>query len=212
MPAPPAADTVSERVLSRLSRFEAGMSPASVKTASRCTTETAQGTHVFEIVGYSLKRGIGVGKFVNSSIFAIGGYDWAIRFYPDGLNEDSKEYVSVYLELMSKDAEVRARYSLRLISRARAPSKCPSEWCSKLPILFKSSDSTRYSRNGSEFLLKSKLENKELGYLREDCLAVECDLAVIKESELSDISVKSEIEVPPCDISAHYAKLLDQED
>nr|CAB3482451.1 unnamed protein product [Digitaria exilis] len=33
------------------------------KTASRCTTEAARGEHVFEIVGYSPKRGLGVGKY-----------------------------------------------------------------------------------------------------------------------------------------------------
>ena len=51
------------------------MPSASRKMASRCTTEAARGTHLFEIVGYSLKRGFDVGKFVWSRIFSVGGYD-----------------------------------------------------------------------------------------------------------------------------------------
>ncbi|KAF8692009.1 hypothetical protein HU200_039956 [Digitaria exilis] len=34
------------------------------------------GEHAFEIVGYSLKRGLGVGKFVRSRVFSVGGFDW----------------------------------------------------------------------------------------------------------------------------------------
>lgn len=55
------------------------MGPESKNTASRCTTETVRGTHAFEIVGYSLKKGIGVGRFVRSATFTVGGYDWAIQ-------------------------------------------------------------------------------------------------------------------------------------
>ncbi|KAF0901305.1 hypothetical protein E2562_039231 [Oryza meyeriana var. granulata] len=88
------------------------------KTGSRCVTELAEGTHAFEIVGYSLKKGIGVGKFVQSGVFAVGGHHWALRFYPDGIVEDSKDYVAVYLELMSTDAEeAPAAYSLGFVNR-----------------------------------------------------------------------------------------------
>ncbi|CAL4997499.1 unnamed protein product [Urochloa decumbens] len=139
------------------------MPSASKKTASRCTTEAARGTHLLEIVGYSHKRGLGVGKFVRSRTFTVGGYDWAMCFYPDGLNESSQEYVSIYLELMSENAEARAFYSLN-------------------------------------------------DYVRDDCLAIECNLVVAKEAHVSDIVVDSEIEVPPCDIPEHFAKLLDHND
>ncbi|KAF0900456.1 hypothetical protein E2562_032064 [Oryza meyeriana var. granulata] len=44
------------------------MAPA--KTASTCTMETAQGSHVFSICGYSQKRGMGVGKFVRTEFEA----------------------------------------------------------------------------------------------------------------------------------------------
>jgi hypothetical protein len=29
--------------------------------------------------------------------FDIGGYNWVIRFFPGGINEDSKDYVAVFV-------------------------------------------------------------------------------------------------------------------
>ncbi|CAM0902614.1 unnamed protein product [Alopecurus aequalis] len=55
-----------------------------VETSSRCVTETFTGAHSFEVTGYSLLDGLGVGKHIDSSMFSVGGYDWKIRFYPDG--------------------------------------------------------------------------------------------------------------------------------
>ncbi|KAL5220691.1 hypothetical protein ABZP36_025404 [Zizania latifolia] len=92
----------------------------SKKTVSRYTTKSEQGTHSFEIVGYRLlTKSIDVGKFIRSGTFAVGGYDWAIRFYPNGdvLNETCRDYVSVYLELLSKNREAHASYDLRLVNQ-----------------------------------------------------------------------------------------------
>jgi speckle-type POZ protein len=72
----------------------AGLMELESKSASTCTTEKAKGTHVFEIVGYSLKKGLGIGKFVRSATFTVGGYDWVIYFYPDGA-KDFTDYVCV---------------------------------------------------------------------------------------------------------------------
>ncbi|TVU42635.1 hypothetical protein EJB05_09054, partial [Eragrostis curvula] len=175
------------------------------KTASRSTTKAVQGTHVFEVVGYSLKRGIGVDKYVQLRTFTVGGYDWAIRFYPDGL-KSSEEYVAVHLELISNNAEVRARYELRLVGKAGRISDFM--WCNHKPRWFRSQDTTRFS-NTSRFCLRSELEQEGI---HNDCLTIECDLTVVKESQLSDIRVKSEINVPPCDISQNLGRLMEEKD
>jgi hypothetical protein len=58
------------------------MGSVSKNSFSRYATDTEQGSHTFEISGYSLKKGIGVGEFIQSSIFAAGGYDWVIPRLP----------------------------------------------------------------------------------------------------------------------------------
>lgn len=94
------------------------MESACKKTASVCTSETARGTHVFAIEGYSLKNGMGVGKFLQSTTFTVGGYDWAIRVYPDGTVQHSEDSVVIYIMLVSQDVEeVRALFDLRIVDR-----------------------------------------------------------------------------------------------
>ncbi|KAL5220487.1 hypothetical protein ABZP36_025200 [Zizania latifolia] len=178
----------------------------SKKTVSRYTMKSEQGTHSFEIVGYSLTKIIGVGKFIRSGTFAVGGYDWGIRFYPNGLNEAYTQYVSVYLELLSKDSATYASYDLRLVNQETGlPQSVLSE---STPGLFKSSGITRFAKGRSSFMLRTNLEMGELGYIKEDCLIIECVVTVIKKPQLSNPTVYSEIKVQTSGLSDHYGKLL----
>jgi speckle-type POZ protein len=88
---------------------------ASSPTSSRSVTETVNGSHRFVIQGYSLAKGMGVGKHIASETFTVGGYQWAIYFYPDGKNpEDNSAYVSVFIALASEGTDVRALFELTL--------------------------------------------------------------------------------------------------
>ncbi|KAF0901302.1 hypothetical protein E2562_039230 [Oryza meyeriana var. granulata] len=182
------------------------MGTESKRTVSRCVTEVEDGTHAFEIVGYSLKRGIGVGKFVRSGTFAVGGHHWAIRFYPDGIVEDSKDYVSVYLELMgTSDAEARAAYTLGFVKRATGKVKIVS---SEDTRVFKANDDSRFAPRSTKFMLRSNLEGEASGYIEGDCLTIECEIDAIKETLVSETMGCSEIEVPPSELSDHFGRLL----
>jgi hypothetical protein len=102
------------QIASSVSSLVASLIPkmAAARTASRCITETVRGTHTFEILGYSLLKGLGVGNFIRSTTFAVGGRDWGIRFYPDAIaREDGVlPYVGVYLQfVLEKDTGVMVR-------------------------------------------------------------------------------------------------------
>nr|XP_020177616.1 BTB/POZ and MATH domain-containing protein 1-like [Aegilops tauschii subsp. strangulata] len=60
-------------------------------TLSTCSPEAAEGTHVFDILGYSKHMGMGQdpGSYIQSGVFTVGGHNWAIRFYPDGYKSES---------------------------------------------------------------------------------------------------------------------------
>ncbi|GER55018.1 BTB-POZ and MATH domain protein, partial [Striga asiatica] len=69
--------------------------------------------------GYSLAKGMGVGKHIASDDFTVGGYKWAIYFYPDGKNpEDNSTYVSVFIALASEGTDVRALFELTLVDQS----------------------------------------------------------------------------------------------
>ncbi|KAM0826852.1 hypothetical protein ACQ4PT_068588 [Festuca glaucescens] len=105
-----------------------------IVSASRCAAETEQGAHVFEITGYSLHRGLGVGRFLRSATFAVGGHGWSVLLYPDGVDEQCRDCHSVGVKLMSAngaaEAPVRATSSLcffhrvtRMFSWSSPPAK-----------------------------------------------------------------------------------------
>ncbi|KAK1685545.1 hypothetical protein QYE76_046393 [Lolium multiflorum] len=55
------------------------------ETSSTCSTEAVTAAHNFEVRDYPLLQGVGISNAVSSSVFRVGGYDWKIEFYPDGL-------------------------------------------------------------------------------------------------------------------------------
>lgn len=97
------------------------LSPAKppAETASTSLTETVNGSHQFKITGYSLSKGTGVGKYMASDTFTVGGYSWAIYFYPDGKSaEDNAAYVSLFIALASDGSDVRALFELALLDQS----------------------------------------------------------------------------------------------
>ena len=160
---------------------------------SRCTAETARATVAFEIAGYSRHKGLFRGKFLRSPAFSIGGYEWCVRYYPDA--EESEGHVSVYLELLTKNAEVRALCSFMLVDPVKEKSIVVHSF--KEPRVF----SGKWPSWGLLKFMKSTLEVESV-YLRNDRLVIECEGSVIKET--------LEIHVPPSDLSDNLAKLLER--
>ncbi|XP_010420683.1 PREDICTED: BTB/POZ and MATH domain-containing protein 1 isoform X1 [Camelina sativa] len=149
-------------------------------TVSTSTTETVNGVHEFKICGYSLAKGVGVGKYVASDTFMIGGYSWAIYFYPDGKSpEDNSSYVSLFIALASEGADVRALFELTLVDQSgNGKHKVHSHFGRALesgPYTLKYRGSMwGYKR----FFRRSSLESSD--YLKENSLLVRCRVGVVK--------------------------------
>ncbi|XP_047048612.1 BTB/POZ and MATH domain-containing protein 2-like [Lolium rigidum] len=198
---PPAIFSPSSAILPRMVSTLSSCTMEKL-TVSRCFIHKEKGTHIFEVAGYSLMKGMGVGKFVCSPTFTIGGYDWYIKCYPEGTTESSKGCVEICLELMSSNAEVRtlfdfglARHDSGLISTAFTPQT--KAFSSK----------TRETRQFSVLIVRSSIEAEPTKYLQNDVLMIKSVITVIKESQVS--VPPPEIEVPPSDILEHLAKLLE---
>ncbi|CAL5011201.1 unnamed protein product [Urochloa decumbens] len=176
------------------------------KTASRCTPQTARGTHTFEIEGYSLHKGLGAGKFIRSAVFAVGGYDWCIRYYPDGVSmeECNESYVAVYLEFLTEKAQVRVIFDLRLKDQTTSKSTM------SFATLFNSLDVCKsiFAFGSSKFMKWSELEAST--FLQEDRLVIECDVMVFKEPMVLETTGTNLVEVMPSpNLSQDLAKLLE---
>ncbi|XP_010412486.1 PREDICTED: BTB/POZ and MATH domain-containing protein 6 [Camelina sativa] len=176
-------------------------------TSSRSVTQTVNGSHQFVIQGYSLAKGIGVGKHIASDNFSVGGYQWTIFVYPDGKNqEDSSSYVSVFIVLASEGTEVRALFELSLVDQSgKGKHKVHSHFDRSLdggPYTLKYRGSMwGYKR----FFRRSLLETSD--YLKDDCLKINCTVGVVV-SEIHCPRLHS-IHVPDSELGSDFGKLLD---
>ncbi|KAL2945584.1 BTB/POZ and MATH domain-containing protein 4 [Bienertia sinuspersici] len=176
-------------------------------TSSRVVTETVNGSHKFVIQGYSLAKGMGVGKHIASDNFSVGGYQWAIYFYPDGKNpEDNSAYVSVFIALASEGTDVRALFELTLVDQGdQGKHKVHSHFDRSLesgPYTLKYRGSMwGYKR----FFKRSMLEQST--YLKDDCLKINCTVGVVVSSV--ECPRLHPIRVPESDMGMHFGMLLE---
>ncbi|KAF3436338.1 hypothetical protein FNV43_RR23430 [Rhamnella rubrinervis] len=176
-------------------------------TTSTSVTETVNGTHEFKITGYSLSKGLGIGKYMASDTFNVGGYSWAIYFYPDGKSvEDNAAYVSLFIALASEGTDVRALFELTLMDQSgRGRHKVHTHFGRTLesgPYTLKYRGSMwGYKR----FFKRSALETSD--YLKDDCLSVQCIVGVVK-SRTEGPKIYS-IAVPPSNVGQQLGMLLE---
>ncbi|XP_010266708.1 PREDICTED: BTB/POZ and MATH domain-containing protein 4 isoform X1 [Nelumbo nucifera] len=179
-------------------------------TSSRSVTETVNGSHKFVIQGYSLAKGMGIGKHIASDNFTVGGYQWAIYFYPDGKNpEDNSAYVSVFIALASEGTDVRALFELTLIDQSgKGKHKVHSHFDRSLesgPYTLKYRGSMwGYKR----FYRRAMLETSD--FLKDDCLKINCTVGVVVSA--IDCSRLHSIQVPDSDIGDHFGTLLENQE
>ncbi|KAG2295128.1 hypothetical protein Bca4012_003743 [Brassica carinata] len=176
-------------------------------TESTSRTETINGSHEFKISGYSLAKGMGIGKYVASDTFMVGGYSWAIYFYPDGKSpEDNSVYVSLFIALASEGADVRALFELTLVDQSgNERHKVHSHFGRTLesgPYTLKYRGSMwGYKR----FFKRTLLESSD--YLKDNCLLVRCCVGVVKSHTEGPRSYN--IPVPVSDLGHQFGKLLE---
>ncbi|XP_061349154.1 BTB/POZ and MATH domain-containing protein 2-like isoform X1 [Gastrolobium bilobum] len=182
-------------------------SSAPATTSSTSITDTVRGSHRFKITGYSLSKGIGIGKYIASDIFSVGGYDWAIYFYPDGKSvEDNATHVSLFIALASEGTDVRALFELTLLDQSgKERHKVHSHFERTLesgPYTLKYRGSMwGYKR----FFKRTALETSD--YLKDDCLSVHCSVGVVK-SHTEGPKIYS-IAILPSNIGQQFGKLLE---
>jgi speckle-type POZ protein len=180
--------------------------PGAAKTAKSSGMITKTGSHVLEISGYSLHRdydepGLCI---VPSAVFDIGGYNWENRFFPRGINEDSKDYVAVFVYSKSNISDTRVRASFQLSLLDVTGSSPPYTMTTQTQEF---GHGCHHKCGGlAKFMKRSELE--ESPYLRDDRLTIDC-VAVI--TLVHDAKSLAEL-LPPSDIAEHLGRLLHEKE
>ena len=175
---------------------------------STCTAPRVCGQHTFTIKDYTFNKGLGVGRFIRSNTFSVGGFEWSIRYYPDGINKQNEQYISLSLELMSKNEQVRAVYAFRL----KTTSVLVSQWsCVDEPKIFIPESTRRCVSSKERFVERRYLEASP--FLESDHLVIECSIIILKDPlVVSETETTSEIVLPPSELSKDFEKLLESKE
>lgn len=136
------------------------------------------GSKTLEITDYSIVRdGIGTGLCVQSDPFTVGGYQWAIEFYPRGFNPAYSDFVSIMVRLINPRNDVKAIYTHRLQDWST------STWSTNTPAtsVVNTFSPSGYTAWGYfDFIRRSNFENSN--YLRRDTLVIKTTVWVLRDS------------------------------
>ncbi|KAF3341906.1 BTB/POZ and MATH domain-containing protein 2-like protein [Carex littledalei] len=151
-----------------------------LEIASTIRTENITGSHLFKILVYSLTKGIGTGKHIESNVFTVGGYNWKIYYYPDGSSNDNKDFISIYFGLESEATNVKARTTFIIPQQNGAPSNMIFE----SPLHTFNSNTDQYARfcGARQFAKRTEFEASDL--LNDDAFTIMCIVTVVKKTKL----------------------------
>ena len=169
-----------------------------LRTATTCRAEVEHGEHLFKISDYSVHRGMGVGRYIESSYFTVGGHGWFLRYYPDGSTEDNKDDIVVVLELKDMDPNTGTARVSSTISLFDWKTKQFSSLVTFSGNLPNPNYHVQHNIN------RAKLEAS--GYVVDDRLTIKCALTVIMEPYSWE---EGDAEEPPSEITKQLEKLLE---
>ncbi|CAM0876575.1 unnamed protein product [Alopecurus aequalis] len=167
---------------------------------SAIVADRASGHHLLTIHGYSGTKSIPTGERVKSHPFTIGGHRWRIDYYPNGVNSEVAEYISLKLMLdEDSTATVKAQWDICLAGE--------EEVAFQLKGMASASVDSFVSGTGwsyTTFVNREELERSK--HLSNDSFTVRCDIIVVQ-----GCSAVAFVSVPPCDLRRHLGELLDTE-
>ncbi|CAM0880334.1 unnamed protein product [Alopecurus aequalis] len=177
-----------------------------MQTATTCRAELEQGEHLFKISDYSVHKGMGVGWYIQSSVFVVGGHHWCLHYYPDGSTEDGMNDMVVVLDLMKMNPDAGAARVSSTISLFDWKTKRFSSSVAKSTNLPDPNCSVAHNIN------RGVMEASGC-YVVDDRLTIKCAVTIIMEpyvwEEVDDSNVE---EAESSDITEGLGKLLETEE
>ncbi|CAM0947082.1 unnamed protein product [Alopecurus aequalis] len=168
------------------------------------------GEHLLKVVGNSLL--VGNDTRLKSETFRVGGHDWAVLYYPNGVGGHDwpvdGQFTSVFLQLVSTiTSDVTVSFSFCLQDPA---SPTTGENRKSFSRKFLPSMSTDDDKNWGTIKFMSKADLAASGCLVDDCLVIKCTVQISKLIEDDDHKIRSSIMVPPSNLSTDFRNLLEE--
>lgn len=148
------------------------------------------------------------GEVLKSSTFSAGANDkmkWCLRVNPKGLDEESKDYLSLYLLLVScNKSEVRAKFKFSILNAKREETKAME---SQRAYRFVQGKDWGFKK----FIRRDFLFDEANGLLPDDKLTLFCEVSVVADSvNVSGQTSTTQFKVPDCRLSDDLGVLWEQ--
>jgi len=148
-----------------------------------------------------------MGEVLKSSTFSAGQNDklkWCLRVNPKGLDDESKDYLSLYLLLVScNKSEVRAKFKFSILNAKREETKAME---SQRAYRFVQGKDWGFKK----FIRRDFLLDEGNGLLPDDKLTLFCEVSVVADSvNISGQSNAVQFKVPDCSLSDDFGGLFD---
>lgn len=150
------------------------------------------------------------GENINSS-FSVGNRVWHVNYYPNGADKSKdSDYISLYLRLLSrgfggykynydKDLErVQAQYKFSLLDAAGNPAyEHPAQMSIFSYSRHPEKDLQGLGCGHGEFISREELERRRESLLKDDCLAIRCDVGFLQLEQLPLVQKYYNYNAPP---------------
>ncbi|CAJ0931022.1 unnamed protein product, partial [Mesorhabditis belari] len=148
-----------------------------------------------------------MGEVLKSSTFSAGSNDklkWCLRINPKGLDEESRDYLSLYLLLVQCNKnEVRAKFKFSILNAKREETKAME---SQRAYRFVQGKDWGFKK----FIRRDFLLDESNGLLPEDKLSIFCEVSVVAETvNVTGQSNSSLFKVPQCKLSEDLGNLFE---
>ncbi|XP_003740867.1 speckle-type POZ protein B [Galendromus occidentalis] len=150
-----------------------------------------------------------MGEVLKSSTFSAGANDklkWCLRVNPKGLDEESKDYLSLYLLLVScNKSEVRAKFKFSILNAKREETKAME---SQRAYRFVQGKDWGFKK----FIRRDFLLDEANGLLPDDKLTLYCEVSVVADSvNISGQNSSIQFKVPECALSENLGELFESQ-
>lgn len=148
-----------------------------------------------------------MGEVLKSSTFSAGSNDklkWCLRVNPKGLDEESKDYLSLYLLLVScNKTEVRAKFKFSILNARKEETKAME---SQRAYRFVQGKDWGFKK----FIRRDFLLDEANGLLPDDKLTLYCEVSVVADSiNISGQNSAIQFKVPECHLSDDFGQLFE---
>lgn len=149
-----------------------------------------------------------MGEVLKSSTFCAGVNDklkWCLRINPKGLDEESRDYLSLYLLLMQCNKnEVRAKFKFSILNAKREETKAME---SQRAYRFVQGKDWGFKK----FIRRDFLLDESNGLLPDDRLSIFCEVSVVADTvNYTGQSSLTQFKMPSCTLSADFGSMFDQ--